>query len=332
MITADSVVERGVRHFGRFARTPRNANPAEEFRGPRRAFEDWRTKEWVGFTIAHAEMYSSTIVQDAKYLASGEMYVFDRATKSLSQWAGAMSPRRLALPRDILDSRVRFEDAKKGYRVGYDFGTDVIAIEIDIAAQATGPRITGRLELDPAGASAPLVVSSRLPAGGRMYTNKIIYPASGSLRVGDREYVFDPARDTAILDEHKSHLPYRTTWVWGTFALPVEGGYLGANFARRPHLAGEEEESAIWTPDGVEPLADITFEPLGAGQLGPWRIRSADGRLDVTFTPEGRKNVDVNFIVAALRYFQMYGVYTGTVNGADIGAVRGVCEDFNARL
>lgn len=332
MITADSVVEAGTRHLGRFLRTPRNANPADEFRGLRRAFEDWRTKEWVGFTLSHPEMFSSTIVQDAKYLASGEMYVFDRATRRLSQWAGSMNPRRLTLPADVLDSRVRFADDRKGYRIGYDFGADAIVIAVDIASQGENPGISGRLELDPRGASAPLVVSSILPAGGRMYTNKIVFPAAGSLRVGDREYVFDPARDVAILDEHKSHLPYRTRWVWGTFAAPVPGGYLGANFAARPHLAGQEEESAIWTPDGVEPLAGIAFEPQGDAQLAPWRIRSADDRLDVVFTPEGRKNVDVNFVVAALRYFQMYGVYSGRVNGVDIGHVNGVCEDFTARL
>ncbi|MER7797963.1 DUF2804 family protein [Microbacterium sp. NPDC096154] len=332
MITADSVVENGSRHFGRFARTPREANPADEFRGVRRLFEDWRTKEWAGFTLGHPELFSSMIVQDAKYLASSEMYVFDRATGSLSQWAGSMSPRRLTLPADILRSRVRFADEKKGHRIGYDFADERIVITIEIAAQAEGPAVTGRLELDPSRASAPLVVSSRLPGGGRMYTNKIVFPASGSLRVGGREYAFDPARDFAILDEHKSHLPYRTRWVWGTFALPHDGGFLGANFAHRPHTPGEEEESAIWTPTGVEPLSDITFTPQGEDRLSPWRIRSADGRLDVTFSPQGRKDVNVNFVVAALRYFQMYGTYTGTVNGIDIGTVGGVCEDFAARL
>jgi hypothetical protein len=47
----------------------------------------------------------------------------------------------------------------------------------------------------------PLSVSSWLP-GGAMYTHKRLYPASGSIRVGDSEFVFDPARDLAILDEH----------------------------------------------------------------------------------------------------------------------------------
>jgi hypothetical protein len=181
------------------------------------------------------------------------------------------------------------------------------------------------------------VVSSLLP-GGSLYTNKVIFPASGFLRVGTQAYVFDPARDFAILDEHKSHLPRHTDWTWGTFAQVADGGYAGANFIARPEVAGHEEESCVWTPTAAEALSDVTFTPQGDDPMSPWKVRSDDGRLDVTFTPEGRKNVTMNMAAVHLDYYQAFGHYDGTLRSAETGKVwpveanHGVLEVMHAVL
>ena len=52
----------------------------------------------------------------------------------------------------------------------------------------------------------------------KLYTHKALFPVSGAYVVGDRSYIFDPARDLAIIDEHKSFFPYVTRWLWGTLA------------------------------------------------------------------------------------------------------------------
>jgi Protein of unknown function (DUF2804) len=70
--------------------------------------------------------------------------------------------------------------------------------------------------------------------------------------------------------------------------------------------------------------------------MAPVHIASADGRLDVTFEPEGRKGVKHQLGLFAIDYFQMYGRYSGVVLGADRGhridGVHGVCETMRARL
>jgi len=131
-------------------------------------------------------------------------------------------------------------------------------------------------------------------------------------------------------------LPYRTTWLWGTFALRAADGIAGANFVDRPEAPGQEEESCLWTPGVCEPLSDIEFRQQGAGSLAPWQMISRDGRLDVTFEPEGRKQVRHQLGVFAIDYFQLFGHYRGTLRGADrsheIEGAHGVCESMNARL
>ena len=332
MLDASRLVEDGQRHYGRFLRTP-VANPFDVHSGPARGFEWFRTKEWAGFTLSHHELFCSMVIQDAKYLASSELYLYDRANRELTQHAANRFVHPLRLSDELVRSRCAF--VAPGYRLGYRFDDDTVTVVIDIDETQTGQAVHGCLRLDVKHASAPLVVSAQLP-GGSLYTNKIVYPASGAIACGERRFVFDPERDFAILDEHKSHLPYRCDWTWGTFVLPVAGGIAGANLADRPSLPDQEEESCIWTPQGVEALSDVAFIPMGEDDGAPWQVRSADARVDVVFTPEGHKRVDTNLVAAEIHYSQWYGHYSGKLSGADatwpVQGVPGVLERMQARL
>ncbi|RFU36951.1 DUF2804 domain-containing protein [Actinomadura logoneensis] len=326
----DRLVEDGRRRWGRLATRPAVVNPLDADSGVPRALRRLRLKEWAGWTLVHPEAWSSMIIQDAHYLASAESYVYDAATGALREYAATGLGGSARLPAALYGSRVQF--GRRGLRVGYDLREEGGLHRIRIEAPASGdtPALSGDLELDGANATAPLSVSSPLP-GGAMYTHKAVFPASGELRVGDRVYRFDPDRDLAILDEHHTFLPYRTTWLWGTFAQRTPDGIVGANFARRPTVPGSEEESCLWLPGAAEPLADVTFTPRSSAPLTPWHVASADGRLDVTFEPVGRKAVKHQLLAASIDYFQLYGTYTGTVGGREVRGVHGVCESMRTR-
>jgi len=343
----DRLVVAGTRRYGRLPSRPAVVDPLAEYQGLARARRRLRLKEWVGFTLLHPEIYSSLILQDAHYLASSEIYVYDRASALLHQHAANALGGSLNLPHNLMDNSCAI--AQRGYHVAYDFSehTGKHHIEVDIAASGQAPAITADLTLDATASSAPLSVSSLLP-GGQMYTHKALYPVSGTLRFGDTKVTFSPERDLAVLDEHRSLLPYRTRWVWGTFALPTADGPVGANFVNRPEIIGQPEESCLWTPGSCEALSNISFTKQAGDTTAPWRIASADGRLDVVFTPEGRKTVKHRLGLLAIDYFQMFGSYTGTLRtggagngGAGAGGdsavvevkdVHGVCESMDARM
>lgn len=336
------LVSDGTRRYGRLTQRPDLVNPLDEFSGLQRALRRFRLKEWAGFTLTHPDWASSMILQDAGYLASSEIYAGERASGTLHQHAASAIGGSLRLPDTLSGRSTGFR--KPGYRLEYTFSSGSTGsagggphrVEIDIAATASAPAFAGELELDAAGASAPLSVSHRMP-GGKLYTHKALFPVSGTLRVGGTEIVFDPARDLAILDEHKSLLPYRTNWLWGTFAAAAGDGPAGANFAARPALPGEEEESGLWVTGACEPLSDITLAPEPGGPLAPWTVTSADGRLDATFTPQGRKEVRHQLGLFEIDYFQLYGTYRGAIRS--LGGTRcrvqdspGVLESMRARL
>lgn len=335
------LVDGGTRRYGRLLARPAVVNPLDEFSGLERALRRTRLKEWIGFTLTHPDWAASMILQDARYLASSEIYAGRRDSGTLYQHAANAAGGSLRLPDALPGRRPGFR--KRGYRLEYTFSDGTASgdagprrITVDIAATSSAPAFAGELELDGGRAPAPLSVSHRMP-GGRLYTHKTLFPVSGTLRVGDAEIRFDPARDLAILDEHKSFLPYRTRWLWGTFAALADGGPGGANFCERPSLPGEEEESCLWLAGACEPLADITFAPRSGGPLAPWTVTSADGRLEATFTPQGRKDVRHQLGLFEIDYYQLYGTYRGTIRSAGgarspVTGAAGVLESMRARL
>ena len=260
-----NLVSEGTRAFGRFSSRPTVVNPLDEFGELEQRLRRLRLKEWIGFTLVHPDLYSSLVVQDAQYLASSEIYAFDRRSGDQSEHASTARGGSVALPPELFGSACVY--SRPGYEIAYAFGPEdgFHEILINIAASRDSPGIIGQLTLYGGDASPPLSVSSRLPRG-RMYTHKAMFPVGGTLRVGDIEFSFDPTRDLAILDEHKSFLPRQTRWLWGTFGRVAIEGAVGANFISRPELPGQQEESCIWTPLAAEPLSDIS---LRASLLGP---------------------------------------------------------------
>lgn len=337
MPDTDRLVNGGTRRYGRLAARPDHVNPLDEFRGAGRLFRRLRLKEWIGFTLLHPDSFCSLIMQDANYLASSEIYIAgSNGVPALRQHAANARGGSLRLPAALPGSRVTFR--KPGYLMEFEFSDSDAPhrIRFDIEPTDSAPWFTGELELHHQEASAPLSVSHKMP-GGRLYTHKTLFPVSGQMRPGDGVIDFDPDRDLAILDEHKSLLPYRSRWLWGTFGLRAAGAPAGANFCARPALPGEEEESGLWVPGACEPLADVAFTPRPAGRMAEWRVTSADGRLDATFTPQGRKDVRHQLGLFEIDYYQLFGTYRGTMRSLDgtaypVEDAHGVLESMRARL
>ena len=63
----------------------------------------------------------------------------------------------------------------------------------------------------------------------------------------------------------------------------------------------------------------------------PWRIRSEDGRVDLTFTPEGYRAQTIDLKVISSRYLQPFGTFSGQIDGVAIEGLPGVTEDHAAR-
>ena len=78
----------------------------------------------------------------------------------------------------------------------------------------------------------------------------------------------------------------------------------------------------------------FTYDP--AATLRPWSIRSANGALDLAFTPAGERREDKNLFVAKSWYVQPIGTFSGAIRlpdrpPIDVRDLVGVTEDHIAK-
>jgi hypothetical protein len=332
----DRLVERGVAATGRFRRPPREINLLDiAGRGlglwPR-GVRDFRLKEWQHIAVVTRTHFLALAVANPKVLGVSWVYAFERSSGKLVEHSRKASPGRAIVSRDLWNGECAF--ARDGYRVAIHNRLAEKKHEVDLDVSSRGAeRIAARfsiahdMDLVP-----PLVVS--LPLGGPrvMYSVKAPCPVTGDISVGDQRVVLDPRTDFALLDAHHAYYPFRTRWKWATFAgRDASGKLLGANLT---HNVIEDDdvhnENCIWHGATMSALSAARFD-VPSDILQPWRIRTSDGRADLTFTPEGLRSETVDLKLFVSWYQAPFGTFAGKLTGEDgcVHEVRnlyGICE------
>ncbi len=114
------------------------------------------------------------------------------------------------------------------------------------------------------------------------------------------------------------------------FATGRAGSHLVAfNFS--DGFLGSEGENVVWIDGEPQPAGPVTFSFDARAPLLDWRVRSADGRVDLTFHPEGYRAQTIDLKLIRSAYLQPFGVWSGSVNGVAIEGLAGVAEDHQAR-
>lgn len=186
-----------------------------------------------------------------------------------------------------------------------------------------------RAELHIAGAAPELLAIGSIVGGGAHATMKSAgMRLSGEVRVGQRCFSLI---DGCGSGDHSNGFPARETrWLWASAHTPeigfnLQSGYFG------------DQENALWLDGRLISLSSAQFEYDPANVMAPWHIRTTDGLLDLHFQPEGVRSENKNLLIAASRYQQPVGVFSGWVKAhADaslrpVTSLAGVTEDHFAR-
>lgn len=158
-------------------------------------------------------------------------------------------------------------------------------------------------------------------------TKDVGRPASGTITVGGRTY--EPT--WACLDFGRGKWPYRTTWNWGAGADPATGVALqvGGKWTDGTGMT----ENAVFV-DGrlaVKVGDELTWAYDRTDWLQPWRVTSADGSTDLTFTPHHDKVGRLNAGVAASATDQCFGTWDGQMAATRIDHLTGWAEEATWR-
>jgi hypothetical protein len=315
----------GLPQLGRFAGAADSFDWAA-LAAPHRRGAWWRRfhhKKWHYVSLVTEQVMCAVAIVDLGWTSTCFAYAFDRTDNDMmANFSRDGLPGRLSVK--VADNAAGSSWFKAG-------GT-----RIDIEAAAGGcyrlalrcPYLEIDAEFGPAG--APLLLATGPVAGGVLHgTQKSPgMPLTGSVRTFRDEY--DLAGGVASFDYSSGMLARETAWRWASghnleMGFNLQAGYFGAN------------ENALWIDGDVVPLgaAHFIFEP--DDPLERWHIFTEDDQLELFFTPDGARQQNRNLLVAASRYIQPVGTFSGWVRSAPeepkriVTGLAGVTEDHYSR-
>ncbi len=284
----------------------------------------WRRfhhKRWHYVALACEDVFCAVAIVDLGWTSTAFAYVFDRRTGALAaSYAQDGVPGLSATLADHAggDSRFRLLSSRIDIRGGaqgacaLSFGSGALAIEARFAG------------------AAPQLLAIGQVAGGSVHaTQKSAGMAlTGEVHIGARRIALDGG--VASVDYSNGLLARDTGWRWACahsleLGFNLQAGYFGAN------------ENALWLDGKIIPLGPARFDFDAADPMAPWHVHTDDGLLDLQFVPEGLRRDDKNLLIAASKYVQPIGTFSGSVrphrDAAAIAVHRlaGVTEDHHSR-
>ena len=188
-------------------------------------------------------------------------------------------------------------------------------VKLDIPASGKKPAVKGELIWrEELAKTQPLALLSPVAKGGFIYNHKAQMPIEGSLKICDREVTFDSRRDVANLDEVKIHpgVASQLSYRWFNFGgFDKQGRLVGLDLAHSPQKGDAYwAENCVWVAEKLWLCPAVRFENDLSDLMKPWRAIDEEGRIDITFHPEGGKLVNLGPIG---KYHQKCGRFRGTV-------------------
>ncbi|MDY6824306.1 MAG: DUF2804 domain-containing protein [Thermodesulfobacteriota bacterium] len=185
--------------------------------------------------------------------------------------------------------------------------------------------------------ASPLRICTKAGYSGWTYTRKTApIDFSGSLSCNGRHYSLTPGHCKGITDWTVGYLRRETFWNWASAAgMLADGRSFGMNLACGVNETGATE-NAFWL-DGVQTKVDtVNFSFDARAMENEWRVWSADGKIDLVFSPAASRSEHLNAVLVASRFTKFVGSFSGTVvcdrhGRTDIAAMPGWTEDHFAR-
>jgi hypothetical protein len=280
-------------------------------------------KRWTYAWVGTDEVMAAMAIVDAGYLSSGFCAVFDRGSRRLLVDENPVLPPLCARVSEDPAAGLSARLFGPGIRAAVERAGEKISLKAAWGAAAI------ELSLDAERAPTPMTAIAPVGSSGRFdLTQKtVLIPAQGEIRAGNSRF---PIRGAfAGLDHTHGFLARDTSWRWA-FGMGRQKERLVAFNLSEGFLQGEGENAA-WIDGEPRAVGPVRFTFTGSDPAAPWQIRSPDGALDLTFSPEGQRAQTVDLKVIVSRYVQPFGTFSGRIDGVEISALPGVTEDHTAR-
>ncbi len=243
-----------------------------------------RKKRWNFWNWIDPDFVFSVTLADIDYAAFCAVSFTDFASGERHEGISLGRPRRFEMPEHV-ERTVAYRGGGMEYRNasgpdGWEVrfrgpARDGTAIEADFSV--------GR----PAGHESLDIVVPWSRDRFQLNSKHNTLPCQGSVTVGGRRYVLDPARCHGVQDYGRGIWPYRSFWNWGAATGVQDGVRVGVNVGAKWTTGTGINENALCV-DGrlYKVMEDLRWDYDPGDWRKPWRVRAEhSGALDLTLAP-----------------------------------------------
>lgn len=298
-----------------------------------------RLRKHFGFNQFHfislqsQEYTLACAIANVQYVANAFVYLFEHKTGQLHPYS-FIQPLgfRCTQTSKPFSGESRFSKGNAKFRILANQHPNRYDLQI-----AIGNDIKVAVELREPETCEPTVVCTRAGYNGWAFTQKhTALNVSGNIQWQQLMIPVDDGTFVGSSDWSCGFMRRETAWNWTSLSTSLnDGTRLGLNLA-----CGVNEtsfvENTLWINGKASPLAAARFEFNRKHRMEPWKVCTADGRIDLSFVPEGCHKEKINAFLVASNFTQLPGKYFGTVKDEagriyQLKGVNGLIEDHYAK-
>jgi hypothetical protein len=327
----------------------------------------FRIKEWDYYCIVAGDIALAFTVADNSYmgLLSASVLDLERGGEVTETVMTALPMGRTGLPPSSVsgvtaasakDLSMRFEASDGTRRLCVSWpsfgarskGRAAALFGLPSGASATARGAVGleaEIELRERPGRESMVIATPFKGHPRhfYYNQKInCQDATGKVRVGARGIGLEHGKAFGVLDWGRGVWPWRNDWLWGSAsglarvsgsASPLSFGFnIGYGFGD----TSAASENMVFVDGRAHKIGRLGIDLDDRDFLKPWKVRSEDGRLELTLSPRLDRSAATDFLVLASIQHQVFGTWSGRVELEDgriveIEALPGFCEKVRNR-
>ncbi|WP_137673474.1 DUF2804 domain-containing protein [Agarivorans sp. Toyoura001] len=289
-------------------------------------------KQFQFVSVKTAHYILGFAIADIRYLGSGFCYVYNIAKQTLQE-VSWLKPYGLAYGTEpsSMNSRA-YINGKNTLSITIKNGQWQLAVET--------PFLSAELELVCQHSDQVMAMCSPTAYNGWTYTQKHnALCVSGNLSInGEAQHLNDAL---AGYDFSAGYMRRETSWRWASISAQLNDVCLGVNLAAGVNETGFNE-NVLWIDGQKQLLGPVHFEftrvPASGSEQAPidWHIYSADGRIDLHFSPLNCRQERLNLWLLKSNFRQYIGHFSGVLvdqcgQQHRLDKVLGLSEDHFAR-
>lgn len=275
-----------------------------------------RLKEWDYYLIGNDRFAVALTISDNGYLGldSVSFLNFESVWERTESKIRALPLGKTCLPESSVTGDCAV--AGKGYRLTFAHDGENRKLFFHMDNFRDGRPIDGKITLSEEPEES-MVIATPFEKPQHFYYNQKIncMRASGSVKLGDWEYHFDPENSFAVLDWGRGVWTYHNTWYWGSASGQVDGVPFGFNIGYGFGDTRAATENMLFYRGKAHKLSRVKFcipsKNCRDDFMSPWKFTSDDKRFEMDFVPliDRAACLDVKFLKSDQH--QVFGRFTG---------------------